>query len=189
MMKKTKFERQLVYHCGLTLHGVKVASMFAIDKEAVKKESIEINLLRGMLRKGGIEIAVLKSCEHKLLFLVYHRKTLAKTLSVKGVKAFLTQYGYHQQQTLEEKVNLLKAHVQSSGSFPHEIGIFLGYPLEDVIGFIEHKGKKSKWAGYWKVYGNVEEAKGLFQQFTADKTQLCKRWEKGASIAQILRTA
>lgn len=188
-MQKAKFERQLVYHCGLTLHGVKVASMFAIDKETVKKEGAEINLLRRLLRQGGIEITVLKSCEQKILFLVYHVKTLMDILSAEGTRQFLDRYGYHHQQALEEKVSLLKKHMQLSSSFPHEIGIFLGYPLEDVVGFIEHKGKQSKWSGYWKVYANVEQAKGLFQQFTAYRMQLCKRWEKGASIAQILRTA
>lgn len=188
-MKKTTFERQLVYHCGLTIHGVKVASMFAIDKDTVKKEGREINLLRHLLRQGGIEIAVLKSCEHKFLFLVYHRTTLAEVLSSGQMASFLSQYGYQREQSVEEKVGLLKKHMQMSSSFPHEIGIFLGYPLADVIGFIAHKGKKSKCAGYWKVYTNEEQAKGLFQQFTAYRDQLCQCWERGTSIAQILRTA
>lgn len=42
-------------------------------------------------------------------------------------------------------------------NFPHEIGIFLGYPLDDVIGFIEHK--PYYLVGDWKVYQNVNEAK------------------------------
>ncbi len=29
-------------------------------------------------------------------------------------------------------------------TYPHEIGIFLGYPLEDVLGFIQ--------LVFWKVY-------------------------------------
>ena len=38
--------------------------------------------------------------------------------------------------------------------FPHEVGLFLGYPLDDVTGFIEQKGKNYKCCGIWKVYGN-----------------------------------
>ncbi len=33
-----------------------------------------------------------------------------------------------------------------SGEFPHEIGLFLGYPLHDVIGFIFNRGKNSYFA-------------------------------------------
>ncbi len=36
--------------------------------------------------------------------------------------------------------------------FPHEIGVFLGYPLADVIGFIQNRGKNFTACGYWKVY-------------------------------------
>lgn len=41
------------------------------------------------------------------------------------------------------------------GSFPHEIGLFLGYPPEDVEGFILQGPGLCKCTGYWKVYGDV----------------------------------
>lgn len=49
--------------------------------------------------------------------------------------------------------------------FPHEIGIFLGYPIWDVEGFIEHKGQNYKFCGYWKVYQDVEGAKLKFKEY------------------------
>ena len=39
--------------------------------------------------------------------------------------------------------------------FPHEMGLLLGYPIEDVRGFIEHNGCGCLYSGYWKVYRNV----------------------------------
>lgn len=39
--------------------------------------------------------------------------------------------------------------------FPHEMGLLLGYPIEDVVGFMEHSGKEYLYSGYWKVYENV----------------------------------
>lgn len=49
--------------------------------------------------------------------------------------------------------------------FPHEIGLFLGYPLEDVKGFIENKADSSKCSGCWKVYGNEQKALKLFEKY------------------------
>ena len=47
--------------------------------------------------------------------------------------------------------------------FPHEIGCFLGYPVEDVIGFIQNR--PCKGVGAWKVYGNLNQANKSFQRF------------------------
>ena len=44
-----------------------------------------------------------------------------------------------------------------SGEFPHEVGLFLSYPPEDVKGFIDHRASGFKCAGLWKVYGNEEK--------------------------------
>ena len=49
--------------------------------------------------------------------------------------------------------------------FPHEIGLFLDYPPEDVRGFLEHRGAESLAVGYWKVYGNVEKARRAFRRY------------------------
>ena len=36
-------------------------------------------------------------------------------------------------------------------SFPHELGLLLGYPVEDVLGFIRNEGRNYLYCGYWKV--------------------------------------
>ena len=55
--------------------------------------------------------------------------------------------------------------LQRFEAFPHEIGLFLSYPPEDVRGFIEHKGHESKCDGCWKVYGDAERAKKTFRTY------------------------
>lgn len=49
--------------------------------------------------------------------------------------------------------------------FPHEIGVFLGYPLSDVRGFLEDEGRNCAYVGYWKVYDNVHSKIRLFQRY------------------------
>ena len=66
---------------------------------------------------------------------------------------------------LEEALETLKKRLSESGEFPHEIGLFLGYPPEDVEGFIENRGKNCKCVGCWKVYGDPEQAVRQFARF------------------------
>ncbi len=63
--------------------------------------------------------------------------------------------------------------------FPHEMGIFLGYPLGDVKGFIRHRGRDFLYCGYWKVYENEAEARKLFSVYTSVKQQMLKELYQG----------
>ena len=67
----------------------------------------------------------------------------------------------------------------------NEIGIFLGYPLADVKGFIENAGKNSKCSGCWKVYCNECEAIKTFKKFEKCKKVYQKLWLQGRSIAKL----
>ena len=73
----------------------------------------------------------------------------------------------------------------NSEDFPHEIGIFLGYPLGDVIGFIDNAGKNSRCTGCWKVYCNECEAMRTFARFDKCRAVYQKMWAKGRSIVQL----
>lgn len=62
--------------------------------------------------------------------------------------------------------------LQSDPDFPHEIGLFLGYPAEDVKGFIENKAACSKCSGCWKVYGDEQAARILFKNIKMHRNLL-----------------
>ena len=49
--------------------------------------------------------------------------------------------------------------------FPHELGLLLGYPAEDVRGFMGIGYKKCLYTGYWKVYEKAEEKIALFSEY------------------------
>ena len=69
--------------------------------------------------------------------------------------------------------------------FPHEIGLFLGYPLEDVKGFIINAGKNSKSTGYWKVYGDVEKSERIFECFRKCFSVMSSLFERGYSLPML----
>ena len=73
--------------------------------------------------------------------------------------------------------------------FPHEIGAFLGYPVQDIYGFIYHKDEGCLLVGEWRVYSNKENAKIMFLRFKRCRKALLKRVMDGNSLADIFCVA
>ena len=61
----------------------------------------------------------------------------------------------------------LRQRLAESPCFPHEIGVFLGYPLSDVIAFMRDGGRGCRCSGCWKAYTNECEAMRIFQRYKA----------------------
>lgn len=103
-----------------------------------------------------------KSDSHTCV-LFYDESSLTEILMQPDVLSFLASEGYCKRSRLTDMLATLRKH--SSGCCPHEVGIFLGYPLEDVLGFIANGGKNCLTCGYWKVYTNVENKQSLFEAY------------------------
>lgn len=69
--------------------------------------------------------------------------------------------------------------------FPHEMGVFLGYPLGDVKGFIEHHGKEYLCSGYWKVYQDEQKAKSTFQLYQSVRDAVLQLIMAGSNLYEI----
>jgi hypothetical protein len=160
------FEEKLIEHCAPTLAGMKPASLFRFCGETPKGVLREVRTWDARLRGCGIRVIVLKQCPRTKAYMIYvYRPACVQTiLSQKAVAEFLKSRGY----TLGELPFMLK---QLSRRYcmecdmPHEIGVFLGYPLADVVGFIEHKGRDFTVSGYWKSYSNAQEAQNCFANY------------------------
>ena len=69
--------------------------------------------------------------------------------------------------------------------FPHEIGLFLGYPPEDVYGFIENKADGFKCVGCWKVYGDARAAQKTFARYKKCSDIYAVQYANGRSIERL----
>lgn len=112
---------------------------------------------------------------------VYHRDGLRKMLFDEDVRNFLYQCGYRYG-SVSEAIGQLKKRM--SGEFPHEIGVFLGYPLCDVCGFMRDPDG-CLFCGVWKVYDNEEQAKRTFEKFRRCSDCICRHMQRGKSLVQI----
>lgn len=99
-----------------------------------------------------------------MLAYLYRPDRLRRDLSDSHAQRILSARGYPVGDADRCLVTLAAPPALRSG-IPHEVGLFLGYPPEDVSGFISARGKASKCVGTWKVYGDVAAAQRTFARY------------------------
>jgi hypothetical protein len=149
--------RVIVNHCSPVLLGCKPTALFTL-----RSEDAFVRL--AVLLCPGLNLRVLQKTEGSLLVLVFEKAGLLRAIRERSALALLSGMGYPTEASLFTVLDYLRGRFIRD-DFPHEIGLFLGYPAEDVIGFVRHKGRNYKLSGYWKVYGDVEQAKKCFRRF------------------------
>jgi hypothetical protein len=101
------------------------------------------------------EVALKQKCD-RLLVLIYNPAALSKTLQTNDIRKTLRELGYRYNNT-EEALAHLEARMQND-DFPHEIGFFLGYPVQDVLGFMKMNNLPLVGNGPWKMYGDLQKS-------------------------------
>ena len=175
-----RFEKALAFHAAPTLMGVKCGSLLALS---VSEYDLAGCAALIESKRYGEEVCVrtVSRCAERKLLFVYNVRLLEEALAKEGVRDFLMRYGYPREYDTEQCLDRLCERLAES-DFPHEIGIFLGYPLEDVKGFIRNCGQRCKYCGVWKVYGDVERAKALFECYEQCRKQLCGELASGKAL-------
>lgn len=181
-------EELLAYHCAPALAGIKPANIAACQKSKFPDLYADIDKLNNELNRNDIYIEILCECKKRVLLIVYRKNVLGKHLRERNNRAFLSMYGYSENGDTAEYINYLKTRL-TNDTFPHEIGVFLGYPLRDIYAFINHRDKGCLLIGEWKVYHNAGEAEKLFRRFKACRKALVKRVMNGRTLAQIFCAA
>ena len=149
-VERKSIDGVLAFHGAPTLLGVKCANLISFDRnECTMSEYLQE--FADKLADCGLCAKQLCKCRERILVYIYNKKMLTAWLSMPQVQQFLSEYGYTCDMSLEQKLRRLFCRI-SCGSFPHEIGAFLGYPVEDIRGFISNCGKNCLLCGYWKVY-------------------------------------
>ena len=174
----------VIRHCAPTLACIKTANLFSCifaDQQEMVDHVRRLNL---RLKGKGLRILPLCFKDNRGLIYVYRPGMLSKDLQNEFAGHLLKKCGYSCidenacLRKLIERLNLLS-------DFPHEIGLFLGYPPEDVKGFIKFRGRNSKTSGYWKVYGDVNRARKQFDRFSKCTGVYLKCLERGLPIAKL----
>ena len=182
---QSRFEEYLIDLCAPTLAGIKVGSLFLYITEEDENLHAIINYWNQRLSSKGIRICIVKEREDGGLVYVFRPEMLKGLLNCQDITCFLDSRGFAACGNSEKCIEHLKSCFYNEPSFPHEIGIFLGYPLEDVKVFIEHKGRNSNLCGLWKVYGEPETAKKMFARYKNCFNIYKQRFAKGSDIHEL----
>ncbi|SDB58490.1 DUF3793 family protein [Butyrivibrio sp. INlla16] len=157
-------DQLLIRLCSPTLAGLKTGNLFTVDiddREQFNKEVREFN--SRFLSKGIRMIPVKYSKGHVLIYL-YRPSYLKRDFRSDEVCRILKEKGYSYSNA-DLCVAQLARHLAKDGTFPHEIGLFLGYPVEDVVGFMRSPEEGVKYTGFWKVYGDMDSALKTFDRY------------------------
>lgn len=178
-----KIETQLALQCAPLIMGLKVSNLFIIPAE---NETV----VQMVLKHSGISCFRLLRTTEKITYLLYRRKDLEQVIEHPKMRAFFQKEGYERftlGTILYTFQRRYESYMTEGGMFPHEMGLLLGYPLDDVTGFIEQKGKNYLYAGYWKVYADMGEKIRLFQAFEAAKETLIQAVARGIRMEELVR--
>lgn len=153
----------IAFGAAPTLAGIKPATLLAFTSGGRD--------LHGLWGRFKHEAAALLALEYfelvraatRTLVLFYRRGALEKQLADPGIASFLTDLGYETGASPAD--TLLDLRGRSGSTFPHEIGVLLGIPVEDVRSFMEHGGKDCLCSGYWKVYHDPARAGRIFRAY------------------------
>lgn len=179
-----RFEEDLIRHCAATLAGHKCGSLFSCQRAPGEDVRANLEQANEVLREKGVRACLLRECEKGGLVYVYRPSMLAERLSRPDVQAFLRAQGYEDFE-VPGALETLRTHVRPGEEFPHEIGVFLDYPLSDAIAFIEHKGCCFQCAGCWKAYSNVAEAQRLFALYRKCREVYLSCYACGFSVSRL----
>lgn len=178
-------ERYLIEHCSPTLASLKSGSLFSCAFDCECELQTHLDVWNRELNPKGVELYLLKKQRNTALIYVFRRSRLQADLSRPGVRRFLMNYGYESLQP-DDALKRLKCRLAHCDGFPHEIGLFLSYPLGDVVGFIENGGRNCKCTGCWKVYCNACEAMRTFDKFNKCRDVYTRLWREGSrSVLQL----
>lgn len=183
-MDSRKIGNQLVLQCAPLIVGLKMSNLFIIQNEHISK-------MYRLLKESRISYYVFLVTEKMSTLFLYDREKLENFLSKKQIRLFFREEGYLDfdlQKVLFRFRCQYRLYWSGKRDFPHELGLLLGYPIEDVNGFILNKGKKSLYTGYWKVYDDVQGKKELFRMYELAKETLIQLVFNGISIAEIIDT-
>lgn len=174
----------VVRHCAPTLAGIKTGSIFSCDYSSREELLNDIRQMNQKLVPKGLRMIPLRYSAERVLIYVFRPNNLTSDLSDEEAQKLLCEAGYQSERT-EQCILELIHRLNSNEDFPHEIGLFLSYPPEDVQGFIQNKAKSCKCVGCWKVYGDEVAAKLQFERYKKCTELYCKQWAMGIPVERL----
>lgn len=177
-------QNKLALHCAPAIFGLKPANLINCDIndfENLEEELEELN----KIFNPKVYFKILKKDQKRILVLVYKKHKLESSLFDEKNYNYMTKFNYPKNKSLNLYLDCLSNRLENK-DFPHEIGVFLGYDLDDIIDF-QLGNKECLYTGYWKVYSNIEAKLKIFNKYTKCKNMVTSLINKGYSLQYLIK--
>ena len=160
--------KRILEMLGAVILGSKPAEIINVpgSKEDKKIKLSQIEAFFSNCSRITYRIITTHDGGKRVLFI--NEKSMEKVLVNKRCINFLKFVGYSSDYELNDYMDELVFRLQSE-EFPHEIGVFLGYPLKDVLGFMGYGKNELVEVKNWRIYGNKEISYEVYNNFMRDK--------------------
>lgn len=178
------FERAVITHCAPTLARHKCASLFTWHGCEGRPRRECVAEADDLLQSKGVRLLAFPGQGSGMPGAgVPSRDAGAAAAGPRG-QAFLRAQGYVED-SLEGYLSQLGRRLEESAEFPHEIGVFLDYPLEDVQGFMANGGAGAVCQGCWKAYGDAQEAYRRFRLYGKCREVYLSCYRRGFDVLRL----
>lgn len=168
----------LVGVIGATLAGVKPAELLNIPIGGARVNQADWEEFRGcLLQYKKLKLREINKQNGRKQVFFYHQISLDNVLSEEANLKFLRGRGYPERYSIEDYVAFLVERLRGD-DFPHEIGIFLGYPLKDVLGFVGCSSLRLVRRKGWNFFGDEEISNKRYESFLQARLCVKKLIEK-----------
>ena len=175
----------LVEHCAPTFAGLKTGNLFRISYADIEVFREELRRLNGILKKKGLRAVPVRMTAEFALVYLYRPDFLKRDLGSEEATCLLKSLGY-EPQSVNRSVAFLARMMREKEVFPHEVGLFLGYPPEDVLGFMKSSREGVKCVGCWKVYGDETKARAAFWRFQRCREVFEENVQRGRKLEALI---
>lgn len=174
------FDIQFALQCAPLILGLRSSLFLTVTDWQLKR-------IGNILRDRKISFYKISENRGRMAVLLFYEKKMKEYFADDSVRKLLSSLGYSAGNLYDFMEHFAKRYeefLQKGNTFPHEMGIFLGYPPEDVIGYLENAGNNYLCAGYWKVYENAQEKRRMFSQFDWAQSVLVSLILQGKSLGE-----
>jgi len=162
--------RHILLEAAPVFSGLKPALLVSVEHcSRTDGRSVACLRHRALEKAMGLSARVLRFSDESALVLFYDRAALIRHLARLDVTDFLARNGYRGGEPLETMLDrLAAAFAASPGTCPHEVGVFLGYPVKDVEGFMARPQEALPLRRtLWRVFAPANESLRLMARIRA----------------------
>lgn len=179
------FFKWLAVELAPTIYGEKPGTILNLmNTSKLPMKTLWLEYGPALLAKSNIEWIVVKEEAKSSKIFFYRRDLLENHVNDPGIRDFLEGFGYHSSMNLEEMLCYFTE--RFSYTCPHEMGIFLGIPLKDVLGFMGMSKECRTCEGMWQVYGDPVSSLGIMKRMEATKNQVVNWMTEGYAVKDVL---